>query len=30
MKFDTRHASHQSIVQTADTSKLREMFHVSG
>ncbi len=30
MKFDTRHASHQSIVQTADTSKLRELFHVSG
>src|SRR6187551_3245165 len=30
MKFDTRHASHQSIVQTADTSRLREMFHVSG
>ena len=30
MKFETRHASHQSIVQTADTAKLREMFHVSG
>ena len=30
MKFDTRHAAHQSIVQTADTAKLRELFHVSG
>jgi 4-deoxy-L-threo-5-hexosulose-uronate ketol-isomerase len=30
MKFDTRHASHQSIVQTADTARLREMFHVGG
>ena len=30
MKFDTRHACHQSIVQTADTSRLRELFHVSG
>ena len=28
MKFDTRHAAHQSIIQTADTSKLRELFHV--
>jgi 4-deoxy-L-threo-5-hexosulose-uronate ketol-isomerase len=30
MKFETRHASHQSVIQTADTAKLREMFHVSG
>jgi 4-deoxy-L-threo-5-hexosulose-uronate ketol-isomerase len=30
MKFETRHAAHQSIVQAADTSKLRELFHVSG
>jgi 4-deoxy-L-threo-5-hexosulose-uronate ketol-isomerase len=30
MKFETRHASHQSIVQTADTEKLRELFHVPG
>jgi 4-deoxy-L-threo-5-hexosulose-uronate ketol-isomerase len=30
MKFETRHAAHQNIVQTADTSKLRELFHVSG
>src|SRR6185295_13056824 len=30
MKFETRHASHQSIIQSADTAKLREQFHVSG
>ena len=30
MKFETRHASHQSIIQTADTKKLRELYHVSG
>jgi len=30
MKFETRHAAHQSIVQTADTAKLRELFHVGG
>jgi 4-deoxy-L-threo-5-hexosulose-uronate ketol-isomerase len=30
MKFETRHACHQSIVQTADTAKLRELFHVGG
>jgi 4-deoxy-L-threo-5-hexosulose-uronate ketol-isomerase len=30
MKFETRHASHQSIVQTADTAKLRELYHVGG
>jgi len=30
MKFETRHATHQSIVQTADTRRLRELFHVSG
>jgi 4-deoxy-L-threo-5-hexosulose-uronate ketol-isomerase len=28
MKFETRHAVHQAIVQTADTAKLRELFHV--
>jgi 4-deoxy-L-threo-5-hexosulose-uronate ketol-isomerase len=28
MKFETRHAVHQGIVQTADTAKLRELFHV--
>src|SRR5438105_932188 len=30
MKFETRHASHQSIIQSADTAKLRELFHVGG
>src|SRR5687768_11071289 len=30
MKFETRHAAHQSIVQTADTRRLRALFHVSG
>jgi len=30
MKFETRHATHQSIVQGADTRRLRELFHVSG
>ena len=30
MKFETRHAAHQSIVQTADTRRLRELFHVTG
>jgi 4-deoxy-L-threo-5-hexosulose-uronate ketol-isomerase len=30
MKFETRHACHPSIVQTAGTAKLRELFHVSG
>ena len=30
MKFETRHAAHQSIVQTADTAKLREQFHIGG
>ena len=30
MKFDTRHASHPAIIETADTAKLRELFHVSG
>ena len=30
MKFETRHASHQSMIQTADAKKLRELYHVSG
>jgi 4-deoxy-L-threo-5-hexosulose-uronate ketol-isomerase len=30
MKFETRHATHQSIIQGADTRRLRELFHVSG
>ena len=29
MKFETRHASHPTIVQTAGTAKLRELYHVS-
>src|SRR5262245_56313884 len=29
MKFDTRHASHPSIVASADTAKLRELYHIS-
>src|SRR5688572_4044883 len=28
MKFDTRHATHPTIIQSADTAKLRELFHV--
>jgi 4-deoxy-L-threo-5-hexosulose-uronate ketol-isomerase len=30
MKFETRHASHPSIIATASTSKLRELYHISG
>src|SRR3954466_12377401 len=30
MKFDTRHAVHPSIIETADTTRLRQLFHVSG
>jgi 4-deoxy-L-threo-5-hexosulose-uronate ketol-isomerase len=30
MKFDTRHASHPSIIPAASTSKLRELYHISG
>jgi 4-deoxy-L-threo-5-hexosulose-uronate ketol-isomerase len=30
MKFETRHAAHQSIIQGADTRRMRELFHVSG
>jgi 4-deoxy-L-threo-5-hexosulose-uronate ketol-isomerase len=29
MKFETRHASHPSIIPTADSAKLRELYHVS-
>jgi 4-deoxy-L-threo-5-hexosulose-uronate ketol-isomerase len=29
MKFETRHASHPSIIQTANTEKLRELYHVA-
>lgn len=30
MKFDTRHASHPTIIASADTAKLRQLYHVSG
>jgi 4-deoxy-L-threo-5-hexosulose-uronate ketol-isomerase len=30
MKFETRHASHPSIIATANSAKLRELYHVSG
>ena len=30
MKFETRHASHPSIIPTLNSSKIREMYHVSG
>src|SRR5687768_1666274 len=30
MKFDTRHASHPSIIPTANSARLRELYHVSG
>jgi 4-deoxy-L-threo-5-hexosulose-uronate ketol-isomerase len=30
MKFETRHASHPSIIANASTSKLRELYHISG
>lgn len=29
MKFETRHASHPSIIPTANTEKLRELYHIS-
>ncbi len=29
MKFDSRHATHPSIIQSADSAKLRELFHVA-
>jgi 4-deoxy-L-threo-5-hexosulose-uronate ketol-isomerase len=28
MKFETRHATHPSIIHSADSAKLRELFHV--
>ena len=28
MKFETRHASHPSIIPTANTEKLRELYHI--
>jgi 4-deoxy-L-threo-5-hexosulose-uronate ketol-isomerase len=30
MKFETRHASHPTIIPTLDSAKMREQFHVSG
>ena len=30
MKFDTRHASHPTTIEGADTARLRKMFHVGG
>ena len=30
MKFDTRHATHPTIIETANTARLRQLFHVSG
>jgi 4-deoxy-L-threo-5-hexosulose-uronate ketol-isomerase len=30
MKFETRHASHPSIIPTANSAKLRELYHVGG
>jgi 4-deoxy-L-threo-5-hexosulose-uronate ketol-isomerase len=30
MKFETRHASHPSIISTASSAKLRELYHISG
>jgi 4-deoxy-L-threo-5-hexosulose-uronate ketol-isomerase len=30
MKFETRHASHPTIVRSADTARLRELYHIGG
>src|SRR5690242_11296066 len=30
MKFETRHASHPSLIPTANTEKLRELYHIGG
>jgi 4-deoxy-L-threo-5-hexosulose-uronate ketol-isomerase len=30
MKFETRHASHPSIIPTLNSAKMRELYHVSG
>jgi len=30
MKFETRHASHPSIIPTLSSSKMRELYHISG
>jgi 4-deoxy-L-threo-5-hexosulose-uronate ketol-isomerase len=30
MKFETRHASHPTVIPTLNSSKMREMYHISG
>jgi len=30
MKFDTRHATHPTVIDTANAATLRQLFHVSG
>jgi 4-deoxy-L-threo-5-hexosulose-uronate ketol-isomerase len=30
MKFETRHASHPSIIPTLSSAKMRELYHISG
>ena len=30
MKFDTRHATHPTIIATADSARLRDLYHVGG
>ena len=30
MKFETRHASHPSMIPSLDSSKMREVYHISG
>jgi 4-deoxy-L-threo-5-hexosulose-uronate ketol-isomerase len=30
MKFETRHATHPSLIRTADSAKLRELYHIGG
>jgi 4-deoxy-L-threo-5-hexosulose-uronate ketol-isomerase len=30
MKFETRHATHPSLIPTADSAKLRELYHIGG
>src|SRR5512141_357709 len=30
MKFETRHASHPSIIPTLNSAKMRELYHISG
>jgi 4-deoxy-L-threo-5-hexosulose-uronate ketol-isomerase len=30
MKFETRHAAHPTVIETANAARLRQLFHVSG